>query len=145
MIQKNKILNILPHQYPFIFIDKIVECNEKDYIKTLKNVSLNDHFLQGHFNQYPVFPGVFILESMAQSAYILVKSSNQSDKQTNNSIFPIVKINDTVFKQFIYPGDQIYISTTLKVYKHKFFIFESIAVVNSKIVAQSCISLLNKQ
>ena len=68
----NYILDVMPHRYPFLMVDRIVEHQKKESIKTLKNVSINEPYFQGHFPTKPIMPGVLILESIAQSACLLM-------------------------------------------------------------------------
>jgi len=79
-MSNNDIQNYLPHRYPFLLIDKIIEFKEHDYLIAQKNVSNNEPFFQGHFPGYPVFPGVLILEAMAQATALLDFKSNKREK-----------------------------------------------------------------
>ncbi|QCI26722.1 beta-hydroxyacyl-ACP dehydratase [Buchnera aphidicola (Thelaxes californica)] len=140
-IIKNDVLSLLPHKYPFIFIDKIIYCNNKNYIQTLKNVSLNDLFMHSHFVNNPIFPGVHILEVMSQSAYILLKKILLCD---STIFFPLVKIQNAIFKRCVYPGDQMIINTFLKFQRHGLFSFQSIVLIKSKVIAKALIFLMHK-
>jgi 3-hydroxyacyl-[acyl-carrier-protein] dehydratase len=126
--------NFLPHQYPFLLIDKISEISlngEKKFVKCIKNVSINEHFFQGHFPNNPVMPGVLILEAMAQASIILGKSLESS----GGNIFYLSTIQNATFKSQVFPGDCLVIKAILKVIKMNFYFSECICTVNDKIVA----------
>lgn len=97
------ILSILPHRYPFILVDRIVECNDKDWIVGLKNVSANEPFSQGHFPGMPIFPGVLQLEAMAQTAGILLNKLTKAD----GKISYYLGVDKAKFRRMVLPGDQI--------------------------------------
>jgi len=97
-----EILNLLPHRYPFLLVDKILE-QEENKIVGVKNVTINEPFFQGHFPRYPVMPGVLILEAMAQTGGVLMFS-----KEENKGKIPLfVGIDKARFKKPVYPGDQL--------------------------------------
>ena len=95
-MSNNDIQNYLPHRYPFLLIDKIIEFKEHDYLIAQKNVSNNEPFFQGHFPEYPVFPGVLILEAMAQATALLDFKSNERKK--DNLLYYFVGIDKARFK-----------------------------------------------
>ncbi len=97
-----EIVDLLPHRYPFLLVDKIIE-QEKDKIVGLKNVSSNEPFFSGHFPGYPVMPGVLIIEAMAQVAGVLMFS-----REENKGRIPLlVGIDNARFKKQVFPGDQL--------------------------------------
>ena len=99
----NDILNILPHRYPFILVDRIVECNDKDWIVGIKNVTANEPCFQGHFPGLPIFPGVLQLEAMAQTSGILLnKLINAQGK-----VAYYLGVDQAKFRRIIKPGDQL--------------------------------------
>lgn len=97
------ILDILPHRYPFILVDRIVECNNKDWIVGLKNVSANEPCFQGHFPGLPIFPGVLQLEAMAQTAGVLLNTLTKSDVK----IAYYLAVDKAKFRRMVVPGDQL--------------------------------------
>ena len=97
------ILGILPHRFPFILVDRIVECNDKDWIVGLKNVSANEPFSQGHFPGMPIFPGVLQLEAMAQTAGILLNKLTKAD----GKISYYLGVDKAKFRRMVLPGDQL--------------------------------------
>jgi len=99
------IFKSLPHKYPFLFIDKIVEIGE-DYIIAQKNVSINEWFFEGHFPGNPVFPGVILIESVAQAAGVLFLSSFQ---EKENYLTLLLGVENFKFKKMVKPGDVLII------------------------------------
>ena len=110
-IDINEILNILPHRYPFILVDKVTELHEDESLKAIKNVTINEPFFQGHFPGKPVFPGVLMLEAMAQATGILAFKSNPDFK--NDGLYLFVGIDKARFKRQVIPGDVMEISAKL--------------------------------
>ena len=105
------IQNYLPHRYPFLLIDKVIDIEKNKSITAQKNVSYNEPFFQGHFPDYPVFPGVLLLESMAQATAILDIESNNRDM--TKQLYYFVGINKARFKKQVFPGDVIIINAKL--------------------------------
>ena len=99
----NEILRILPHRYPFLLVDRIVETDMENRIVGLKNVTVNEPFFPGHFPGQPVMPGVLQLEAMAQVAGILL---NKRSKREGKIAF-FVTINNAKFRRIVRPGDQL--------------------------------------
>ena len=115
------IQNYLPHRYPFLLIDKVIEVKKGEMITAQKNVSNNEPFFQGHFPEYPVFPGVLLLEAMAQATAILDVESN--DRDMSKQLYYFVGIDNARFKKQVVPGDIIVINAKLiqsKSEVHKF-------------------------
>lgn len=99
------IMAYVPHRYPFLLIDKIIEFKKDESVTTLKNVSINEAQFQGHFPGKPVFPGVYIIENMAQSAcFLLTRSAGNIDKE---KVYFLGKVNKVSFLKPVLPGDQI--------------------------------------
>jgi 3-hydroxyacyl-[acyl-carrier-protein] dehydratase len=101
-----KILEYLPHRYPFLLVDRVLSCEPGKSIVALKNVSINEPYFQGHFPNYPVMPGVLIIESMAQAAAILTFHSEQA-KPDKQSVYFFVGIDNARFKKPVVPGDTL--------------------------------------
>ncbi len=101
----NEVLKYLPHRYPFLLIDRVLDYQIGEYLEALKNVSHNEPHFTGHFPQRPIMPGVLITESLAQATSILatLSSSNTSD----DSIFYLAGIDKARFKRQVEPGDQL--------------------------------------
>lgn len=103
-----EILNLLPHRYPFLLVDKILE-QEENKIVGVKNVTINEPFFQGHFPGHPVMPGVLIIEAMAQTGGVLIFS-----KEEKKGKIPLLAgIDKARFKKPVYPGDQLKIKVEI--------------------------------
>jgi 3-hydroxyacyl-[acyl-carrier-protein] dehydratase len=102
----HEILKFLPHRYPFILIDRVLECEAGKTITALKNVTINEPFFQGHFPHHPVMPGVLILEALAQAAAIM-SFRDMSGERGVNTVYYFVGIDNARFKRPVAPGDQL--------------------------------------
>ena len=98
-----RIMDMIPHRYPILLVDRIVECNNKDWIVGLKNVSANEPCFQGHFPGLPIFPGVLQLEAMAQTAGVLLNTLTKSDVK----IAYYLAVDKAKFRRMVVPGDQL--------------------------------------
>lgn len=106
MMEVNEIREYLPHRYPFLLVDRVLELNLPHSIVAVKNVTINEPFFNGHFPEVPVMPGVLIIEAMAQAAGILGFKS-QDKRPSDGSIYYFVGIDDARFKRRVVPGDQL--------------------------------------
>jgi 3-hydroxyacyl-[acyl-carrier-protein] dehydratase len=102
----HRILELLPHRYPFLLVDKVLECEPGKHIRAVKNVSINEPFFPGHFPQRAVMPGVLILEAMAQASGLLAFET-QGKPPGDNMLFYFVGIDKARFKRVVEPGDQL--------------------------------------
>jgi 3-hydroxyacyl-[acyl-carrier-protein] dehydratase len=128
-----QIWDILPHRYPMLLVDRIEEL-EEERVVGIKNVTINEPFFTGHFPDFPVMPGVMIIEAMAQVAGILVLSSIPDRK---NKLVLLAAVNEAKFRRPVVPGDQLRIE--MKVIRRKATIakMNGVATVNGLIVAEA--------
>ena len=126
------IQNYLPHRFPFLLIDKIIEIKKGQSIIAQKNVSYNEPFFQGHFPDYPVFPGVLLLECMAQATAILDVESNKRDM--SNQLYYFVGVDKARFKKQVMPGDIVIINASLIQSKRDIHKFSAECRVDDKVV-----------
>ncbi len=126
------IQNYLPHRYPFLLIDKILDFKKHDCLKAQKNVSNNEPFFQGHFPGHPVFPGVLILEAMAQATALLDFKSNEREK--DSLLYYFVGIDKARFKKPVVPGDIMIIDVKLNQSKRDVHKFTASCMVDDTIV-----------
>jgi 3-hydroxyacyl-[acyl-carrier-protein] dehydratase len=105
MLQIEQIMNILPHRFPFLLVDKILHIEKGKRIVGVKNVSVNEHYFEGHFPQYPIMPGVLIVEAMAQVGGILILSE---ERNTGRLIY-FTGMDNVRFRKPVRPGDQLLI------------------------------------
>ena len=106
LLDIHQVKNYLPLRYPFLLIDRVLEAEGKDRIVTLKNVTINEPFFQGHFPQRPVMPGVLIIEALAQSSAILA-SFGLEHVDTEKMVYYFTGIDKARFKRPVEPGDQL--------------------------------------
>jgi 3-hydroxyacyl-[acyl-carrier-protein] dehydratase len=132
----NDILRHLPHRYPFLLIDRVIEFNKGESLTGIKNVSYNEPFFQGHFPQRPVMPGVLILEAMAQATGLLAFRTleNTADR---NTLYFLVGMDRVRFKRPVEPGDQLLLSARLLKTKRGIWMFDCDARVDGAIAASA--------
>jgi 3-hydroxyacyl-[acyl-carrier-protein] dehydratase len=133
MIEIDEILKLLPHSYPFLLVDRIVEIEPEKRIVGIKNVTFNEPFFPGHFPGKPVMPGVLIIEAMAQTAGILAFKSYPGIK--GNVFF--IGIDNARFRKPVIPGDQLRMEMTLIKHRREIWMFEGKASVDGKTVAEA--------
>lgn len=128
-----QILNILPHRYPFLLVDRVVEMDlERGYVLAQKNVTINEPFFQGHFPQAPIMPGVLILEALAQAGGILVHL-----KGPPNKIAILLSVNQAKFRHPVKPGDVLFLRGQGLHFSSKGGKIKAEALVNDKVVAEA--------
>lgn len=130
----NKVLSLLPHRYPFLLVDRVVEFEKDKRLLALKNVSYNEPFFNGHFPIQPVMPGVLIVEAMAQATGLLAMESDPSTV-SETTIYLFVGIDKARFKHPVEPGDQLYIEVVQNKMKRGIGFFSGTATVDGKTVA----------
>ena len=128
-LDAQEILKTLPHRYPMLLVDRILECDEQRRIVGLKNVSLNEPFFQGHFPGFPVMPGVLQLEAMAQTAGILM---NRLLKEEERGVPYFMAIDKAKFRRVVRPGDQMRIEVEFLTLKKRVARFRAEVTVNGE-------------
>ena len=130
-----EIMGLLPHRYPFLLVDKILELEEGKRIVGIKNVSINEPFFQGHFPGSPIMPAVLLLEAMAQTGGILVLSLEGEKSKTRNVLF--LGIDKARFRKPVYPGDQVRFELVALQRKKSVWKFKGEASVEGTLVAEA--------
>lgn len=130
------ILKYLPHRYPFLLVDRVVNCEIGKSILAIKNVSFNEPFFQGHFPGAPVMPGVLILEALAQASGLLALS-NPEWRPDDDSLYLFVGIDKARFKRQVGPGDQLKLDVRIKKQKRGYGVFEAVASVEDEVAASA--------
>lgn len=138
-----EIMKEIPHRYPFLLIDRVLEVEAGKRIKMLKNVTINEHFFVGHFAEFPVMPGVLIIEAMAQSAGILSVLSYGPKK--DNELYFFAAINDAKFKRQVIPGDALHIEVELIKVVRGVGKYKAHALVDGVVAAQAEILVAKKE
>ena len=132
-----QIAALLPHRYPFLLIDRVIECVPGEYAVGIKNVTINEPFFTGHFPQEPIMPGVLIIESMAQACGVLAfQTHGQSNDEIPNGIFVLVSVDNCRFKRPVVPGDQLRLEARLKRVMRGIWMFEARALVDGQLAAE---------
>ena len=139
-----EIMKYLPHRYPFLLLDKVIECKRGDAITAIKNVTVNEAFFQGHFPDTPVFPGVLILEALAQASGVLVLSDPEM-RPSQESLFLFVGIENARFKRPVVPGDQLRLESKLTRMKRNYGVFDTSAYVDDELAASAELKCMFKE
>jgi 3-hydroxyacyl-[acyl-carrier-protein] dehydratase len=136
MMDIHQILKQLPHRYPFLLVDRVLELEKGKRIQALKNVTINEPFFVGHFPHRPVMPGVLMLEAMAQAAALL--AFDAVDKTPDDkTVYYFAGIDSARFKRPVEPGDQLIMDVTLDRMKAGIFKFTGVTRVQGDIVCQA--------
>lgn len=136
LLDIEKVLELLPHRYPFLLVDRVLECVDGRSIVALKNVSINEPYFAGHFPDRPVMPGVLILEAMAQTTALLAFNTG-GVRSDPDSIYYLVGIDEARFRRPVVPGDQLVINVVLEREIRGIFRFDAAARVDGKTVANA--------
>ena len=110
----NRIMAVLPHRYPFLLVDRVIELEPGKRIRAIKNVTINEPFFQGHFPGAPVMPGVLVVEAMAQVGGLLTELPRAASGAKQDKLFYLVKVDNARFSRMVVPGDQLDIEVVLK-------------------------------
>jgi 3-hydroxyacyl-[acyl-carrier-protein] dehydratase len=132
----HEILKRLPHRYPFLLVDRVLELDKGVRIKALKNVTMNEPFFTGHFPHRPVMPGVLMLEALAQASAILA-FDNLGVMPDDNTVFYFAGIDNARFKRPVEPGDQLVLNATLERSKAGIVKFSANATVNDTLAVSA--------
>ena len=132
----HEILNHLPHRYPFVLIDRIIDLNLNEEITAIKNVTINEPFFPGHFPYHPVMPGVLIVEAMAQAAAVL-SFKTMSVLPSEDSVYYFAGIDSVRFKKPVSPGDQLILNVKIDRVLKGIWKYKGQAKVEDQIVAEA--------
>ncbi len=131
-----EILNLLPHRFPFLMVDKVIALEKGKSITAIKNTTINEPFFQGHFPSYPVMPGVLILEALAQAGGILAYKTEEDD-DLKNMLTYFMGIDKARFRKPISPGSTIVLNVELVKRKQFIWMFHGKALVDGKLCAEA--------
>ena len=135
-ITVEKIMKLLPHRYPFLLVDKVVDYKIGEYIVAVKNITFNEPQFNGHFPKHPVMPGVLVIEAMAQASGILSRLAI-GELSEEDDIFYLVKVDKAKFTKTIVPGDQLFLHSTIKRRMRNMVQYICEAKVEGKVVAKA--------
>ncbi|AHK78697.1 3-hydroxyacyl-ACP dehydratase [Ectothiorhodospira haloalkaliphila] len=142
----HEVLRYLPHRFPFLMVDRVLDYQPGDYMNAIKNVSFNEPYFQGHFPIRPVMPGVLILEALAQTTGLLAfktqeHSGESGDKQ---QLYLFVGIDEARFRRQVEPGDQLHLYVKHVRTVRGIWRFEAEAKVDGKVVATATLMCAGK-
>ncbi len=132
----NAIRDLLPHRYPFLLVDRVLEFEAGKSLRAIKNVSVNEPFFQGHFPEKPVMPGVLILEALAQATGLLAFATADG-KRAPGTLYYLVGMDKARFKRPVEPGDQLRLSVDVIKTRRGIWVFDCDASVEGKTVASA--------
>ena len=132
----NQIQKLLPHRYPFLLVDRVVEFVKGERIVAYKNVSFNEPYFTGHFPQKPIMPGVLILEALAQAAGILAFGTLDVQAE-DDSVYYLVGVDGARFKRPVEPGDQLMLDVRLTRHMRNIYKFQAAARVGEEMAAEA--------
>ncbi len=135
MIDIKQIMEYIPHRYPFLLIDRVLEMEKDKRIVAIKNVTINEPFFQGHFPGQPIMPGVLLIEAMAQAGGILAISSSSQKVKSSDILF--IGIDKARFRRPVHPGDQVRFELEKVGFKRLIWKFSGKAFVGDNLVAEA--------
>jgi 3-hydroxyacyl-[acyl-carrier-protein] dehydratase len=136
MMDIYKILKQLPHRYPFLLVDRVLEIDKGKTIRALKNITINEPFFEGHFPHRPVMPGVLMLEALAQAAALLSFDALDASP-TDEMIYYFAGMDGVRFKRPVEPGDQLILEVELLRMKAGIFKFKGRALVGTELAVEA--------
>jgi 3-hydroxyacyl-[acyl-carrier-protein] dehydratase len=139
-IDINQIMQMIPHRYPILLIDRVIDINSGESAVGVKNVSINEPHFEGHFPGHPIMPGVLIIEAMAQTSAIIVVE--QLGKETEGKVVYFMSIDDARFRKPVVPGDALHLHVKRIHSRGKVWKFEGVAKVDDAVVAEATFSAM---
>ena len=136
ILNSDQIKNLLPHRYPFLLLDRVIEFEKNKYLTAIKNVTANEPFFQGHFPEQAIMPGVLIIEAMAQASAILGELSMDTSPQ-EGALYYLVGVDKARFRKIVEPGDQLSLKVDFVTVRRNIWKFSATARVDKSIVASA--------
>ena len=139
MLDVVDIQKILPHRFPFLLVDRIVEIEKEKFIKAYKNVTIGEQIFQGHFPGHPIYPGVMIIEGMAQAGGVLAFESMSKDEQsdTQDKVVYFMSIDKAKFRSPVKPGDKLVYKLNVTKHKGSIWVLDGKAYVDDKLACEA--------
>jgi 3-hydroxyacyl-[acyl-carrier-protein] dehydratase len=134
-IDIQRIMQMIPHRYPFLLIDRVVDVVIGESAVGIKNVSINENYFQGHFPQHPVMPGVLMIEAMAQTAAVLVVHT--LGPESEGKLVYFMSVDNARFRHPVFPGDQLHVKVARKQNRGSVWKFDGSAIVGGKLMAEA--------
>jgi 3-hydroxyacyl-[acyl-carrier-protein] dehydratase len=143
-VDVRKILDLIPHRYPLLLVDRVLEYKELDYLKAIKNITMNEPYFSGHFPGNPIMPGVLMLEALAQASAILFSLSHEV-KEGYEFLHFFAGIDKAKFKHVVTPGDQLRLEVKLIGKKKAFWRMQGEAYVGDKLACSAELMSASKE
>lgn len=139
MIDVVEIQNILPHRFPFLLIDRVTELTPGESIKAFKNVTIGEQIFQGHFPGHPIYPGVMIIEGLAQAGGVLAFKSmdDEGQENTKDKVVYFMSIDNAKFRNPVKPGDKLVYALSVLKHRGNIWVLDAKAYVDDKLVAEA--------
>ena len=134
-IDIQRIMELIPHRHPFLMIDKVIDVVANEQATGIKNVSINEHYFQGHFPSRPVMPGVLIIEAMAQTAAVLVVHT--LGPQAEGKLVYFMSVDNARFRRPVFPGDVLHVHVMKQRHRANVWKFEGRAEVRGQLMAEA--------
>jgi len=132
-----EIMKLLPHRFPFLLVDRVTEVKPGEELTAIKNISINEPFFQGHFPIKPIFPGVLIIEALAQATGLLAFATQNVSADDGSSLFYLVGVDKARFKTPVGPGDQLELNVKIVKSMRGVWKFSAVAKVEGAVVASA--------
>lgn len=137
-VDVTRIMGMLPHRYPFLLVDRVLEMEPHKRLRAIKNVTFNEPFFQGHFPGHPVMPGVLVIEAMAQAAGLLTQLSEPPRAPGEpQPLYYLVKVDKARFSRTVVPGDQLTLEVTQRRMLRRMGVYECRALIDGEQVASA--------
>ena len=137
-VDVTRIMGMLPHRYPFLLVDRVLELDPHKRLRAIKNVTINEPFFQGHFPGHPVMPGVLVIEAMAQAAGLLTQLSEPPrGPGEEQPLYYLVKVDKARFSRTVVPGDQLSLEVEQKRMLRRMGLYQCRALVDGQEVASA--------
>ncbi len=136
ILNSDQIKNLLPHRYPFLLLDRVIDFEKNKYLTAIKNVTANEPFFQGHFPEQAIMPGVLIIEAMAQASAILGELS-MDISPPEGALYYLVGVDKARFRKIVEPGDQLSLEVNFVTVRRNIWKFSTTARVDKSIVASA--------
>jgi 3-hydroxyacyl-[acyl-carrier-protein] dehydratase len=137
MLDINEISKILPHKYPFLLVDRVMSLTLGESIEAYKNISISDQVFQGHFPGHPIYPGVLIIEGMAQAGGVLAFKSVVDESEFANKVVYFMSIDKAKFRNPVLPGDRLVYKLSVLKHKANIWVLDGKAYVDDKLVCEA--------
>lgn len=141
----SKIMDLLPHRYPMLLVDRILEYTKDEKLVALKNVTANEPYFQGHFPGHPIMPGVLILEALAQATGLYAFQSLRERGVTSEYLYLFTGIDNAKFRRQVIPGDQLILSIEPRQYRRGMLKVDAVAMVDGETAASASILCAEKK